>query len=281
MAASARANVAGALRATLCALLLATLPLAGCAPKTGAPGAPDASQAQAMWTSFVSEPGEKPAAFSMNASLSIQSPQKSARLLVKFWGNLERPLRLDLSTGMGQSFSLWREDSLGWLAVYPLSNQAFTHPDTKAGLSRLGMPFPFTLKDLASISSGRFGLILPSSYKSVKKTAKGYEFALAPSSTVGSVTLDFEGKPIHLTGRGIEPWVVELGDFAAPEAGRPPLAQRLTLTTPGGLQVILRTKKIELFAAPMDLSTLELPLPPQARHIPLNKAGDVRAPELP
>ncbi|MFP5222239.1 MAG: hypothetical protein ACLGSA_08125 [Acidobacteriota bacterium] len=274
-------NLATTLRAGLFVLLLFSLPLAGCARKTGVPGAPDAAQAQALWAAFASEPGEKPAAFSMSASLNIQSPQRSARLLVKFWGNLELPLRLDLATGMGQSFSMWREDSLGWLAVYPLSNQAFTHPDTRAGLSRLGMPFPFTLKELASISSGRFGLILPSGYKNVKRTSKGYEYSLPASSAVGSVTLDFEGKPIHLTGRGVEPWIVELGDFAAPEAGRPPLAHRLTLTTPGGLQVIMRTRKIELFAAPMDLSTLELPLPPQARHIPLNRGGDVRAPELP
>lgn len=270
-----------AVRFSLLALLLAALLLPGCAPKAGAPGTPDAGQPQALWASFASEPGEKPSAFSLSASLNIQSPQKSARLLVKFWGNLDRPLRLDLSTSMGQIFSMWREDSLGWLAVYPLSNQAFTHTDTKAALSRLGMPFPLGLKELASISTGRFGLILPSSYKSVKRTPKGYEYSLPAPGTVASVTLDFEGKPIHLTGRGVEPWTVELGDFAAPEAGRKPLAQRINLTTPGGLQVLLRLKKVELFAAPVSLSTLELPLPPQARHIPLDRAGDVRAPDLP
>ena len=153
--------------------LLVVLALAGCAPKAG-PGALDMGQAQEFWAAFAADSGEQPKSFSLSASLNLQSSQKSARLLVKFWGNLERPLRLDLSSGMGQTFSLWREDSLGWIAVYPMSNQAFTHSDTKAGLARLGIPFPFALKELAAISAGRYGLIFPSTYKSVKKTRQGF-----------------------------------------------------------------------------------------------------------
>lgn len=252
----------------------------GCAPKKG-PGALDAGQAQAYWAAFATDSGDPAKSFSLSASLNVQSPQKSARLLLKFWGNLDRPLRLDLSSGMGQTYSMWREDSLGWLAVYPLSNQVFTHSDTRAALSKLGMPFPFGLKDLAAITAGRYSLILPSTYKSVKMTAKGYQYALPASSPVAFVTLDFEGKPIHLTGRGIEPWTVELGDYPALEPGRKLLAKKIQLTTPGGLQAILRIKTLELSSAPMDAQSLELPMPPTARHIPLDRAGEVRAPELP
>ena len=267
-------------RSALFAALVLAVALAGCAPKKG-PGALDLGQAQAYWASFTTDSGAPAKSFSLSASLNLQSPQKSARLLLKFWGDLDRPLRLDLSSGMGQTYSMWREDSLGWLAVYPLSNQAFTHSDTRAALAKLGMPFPFGLKDLAAITAGRYSLILPSTYKSVKMTDKGYQFALSAPSPVAFVTLDFEGKPIHLTGRGVEPWTVELGDYTAVEPGRKPLAQKIQLTTPGGLQAILRIKKLELSSTPMDAQSLELPLPPTARHIPLDRAGEVRAPELP
>ena len=260
--------------------LLVVLALAGCAPKTG-PQTLDVGQAQAFWTAFASDTGEQPKSFTLSASLSFQSPQKSARLLVKFWGNLDRPLRLDLSSGLGQTFSLWREDSLGWIAVYPMSNQAFTHSDTKAALARLGIPFPFTLKELAALSSGRYGLIFPTTYKGVKKSAKGFEYTLPTSSPIAAVTLDFEGKPIHLTGRGIEPWSVEMGDFTSPEPGKKTLAQKIQLTTPGGLQVVFRVKKLELNANPMEPQLLDLPLPPQAKHILLDREGDFKAPELP
>jgi hypothetical protein len=173
------------------------------------------------------------------------------------------------------------------LAVYPLSNQVFTHSDTKAALSKLGMPLPFGMKELAAITTGRFGLILPATYKSVKKTAKGYDFALAQPCPVASVTLDFEGNPIHLTGRGVEPWSADLGEFQTMGPaeggglGHEFLAQKIQLTTPGGLQVILRVKKLELSPTPMDPKTLELPLPPTAKHIPLDRPGDVSAPEMP
>lgn len=266
----------------LAAALCLIMALAACGPKAGSlkPGAPKAA-AHELWQSFTVPSGEEVRSFTLSASLSVVSPQKSARLLAKFWGDLERPLRLDLSTGMGQTFAMWREDSLGWLAVYPLSNQAFTHPDTKAALSRLGMPFPFGMKELAAISCGRWGLILPGKYSSARKTPKGFQYSLGLSSPVESVTLDFAGNPIHLTGRGVAPWTVDLDDFSPPESGGRPLARKITVTSPGGIQAILRIKKLELKPAAMAGQGLELALPPGARHIPLDRAGDVRAPEMP
>jgi len=262
--------------AALCCLAL----FAGCAPTGGKTG-PEADQARDLWSRMVSGTGDAPKSFTLSASLSIQSPQKSARLLVKFWGNLERPLRLDLSTGMGQTFSMWREDTLGWIAVYPLSNQAFTHKDTKSALGRLGMPLPLDLKALAALSAGRYDMLLPANFKSVTRTSKGFEYSLPMASVFSSVTLDFEGKPIHIVGKGVEPWSVDLSEFSAPEPGRAPLAQRIQLTTPGGLQVILRIKKLELGPEAMAADSLELPLPPQAKHVPLDRPGDFRAPDLP
>lgn len=260
--------------------LLLVLALGGCGPKTGA-GTAGGADAQALWRSFTA-PGQSQAkSFTLSASLAVSSPGRSARLLVRFWGGMDGPLRLDLSTGMGQTFAMWREDSLGWLAVYPSSNQAFTHSDTKAALSRLGMPFPFSLKDLAAICSGRFQGIVPANYSSVKRTPSGFVYSLPQGSALGSLTLDFAGNPIHLTGRGIEPWNVELADYAAPAEGTRPQAQRVTVTSPGGIQATIRIKKIELSNDPADPKGLELAVPPQARHIPLDRGGDVRAPELP
>jgi len=277
--ASIRRGASAALSAFFAASLC-LLALVGCAPRqqAGTPG--EAPQPQALWSALMAS-GAQAQSFTLSASLALQSPQKSARLLVRFWGNLERPLRLDLSSGMGQTFSLWREDSLGWLAVYPGANQAFTHTSTREALARLGMPFPFGMKELAAVSVGRFSLILPGSYTGVKKNPNGFVYSFPASSPVASITLDFEGKPIHLTGRGVEPWNVELADFAPPEAGRAPLAQRITLTTPGGVQAVLRIKKLELGAEPMPPQSLELVLPPQARHIPLDRAGDFQAPDIP
>ena len=280
MTSAQRSPRPGAAALVLALALALGFALGGCAPKAGPGGAPQAD-AQALWRSFSAPAQTEAKSFTLSASLSVASPSRSARLLVRFWGGVDGPVRLDLSSGMGQTFAMWREDQLGWLAVYPGSNQAFTHSDTKAALARLGMPFPFTLKDLAAICAGRFQGIVPASYSGVKRTASGFTYTLPQGSAVGSLTLDFAGNPIHLTGRGVEPWSVELGDFAAPAEGGRPLAQRIAVTSPGGLQAVLRIKKIELSAAPADASALGLTVPPQARHIPLDGPGDVSAPELP
>ena len=265
--------------ASLAGLLLLAVCLAGaCTPK--GTGKLDAPAAQAQWASFMAAGGAPTKAFTLSASLNLTAPQKSTRVLLKFWGNLDLPLRLDITASMGSTFAMWREDSLGWMALYPLANQAYTHPDTRKGLNRLGMPFPFGMKELAGVITGNFAAFLPSTYQSVKKTDKGLVYTLAAPCPVTSVTLDFEGKPIHLTGRGVEPWTVDLAEHTQADGSRP-LAQKITLTTPGGVTAIFRVKKLELSADPMAAEALELPLPPQARHIPLERAGEVRAPDMP
>ena len=258
------------------ALLLAVFLAAACTPKAKL----DAPAAQAQWSSFLAAGGAPAKAFTLSASLNLNSPQKSTRVLLKFWGNLDRPLRLDITASMGGTFAMWREDSLGWVALYPMANQAFTHPDTRKGLNKLGMPFPFGMKELAGVISGNFTALLPATYQNVKTTDKGMVYTLATPCPVASVILDFEGNPIHLTGRGVEPWNVDLADYSQVDGARS-LAHKITLTTPGGVTALFRVKKLELQAEPMGAEALELPLPPQARHIPLDRAGDVRAPDMP
>ena len=152
------------LPAALAGLVLLAVLLAGaCTPK-GA-GKLDAPAAQAQWASFMAAGGAPAKAFTLSASLNLPAPQKSTRVLLKFWGNLDRPMRLDITASVGSTFAMWREDSLGWLALYPMANQAFTHPDTRKGLNKLGMPFPFGMKELAGVITGNFAALLPSTYQ--------------------------------------------------------------------------------------------------------------------
>ena len=264
------------------ALALTVVILSGCAGvKTNAPGQPSASakDPKELWNAFIAGSGEA-ASFTLEASLVAQSPQKSARLLATFRGNAEGPLRLDLASSLGQTYALWREGSDGWLAVYPLSREAFTHTSTKAALAKLGMPFPFGLKELAALATGRYGLFFPATYSSVKKAPQGYEYALPSSSPVATVLLDAQGKPLRFVSRGIEPWSVDLGDFST-EPGLQWTAQKISLTTPGGSRAILRVKKLTLSPALMDVKSLELPVPPGITVTPLGGADDVDMPPMP
>jgi len=267
---------ASAARPRLAALALALVILAGgCAAKTP----PETeNEARSVWTKFRAAADTPWKPFSVQASLNFTAPGRSHRALLKLWGDPGYPLRLDFAAGMGQTFSLWREDASGWLAYYPMSATAYTHPDTRKGASMLGMPLPFSLRELAAVICGRFGEFVPKQYQSVKAKAGGLEYALSGDPRLSSVTLDPAGRPVGLAGKGIEPWRVEFSDYQ--DTGGRELPQMIVVTTPGGLKGVLRIKKYDQRADPWPKGALDLPLPDDTTVYPLDLRGDFKKPDL-
>lgn len=257
-------------------LLLAALGLwlSGCAAVKTAP--PAADEAKVVYAAFLANQAQnEPAqAFSLSGSLSFARGTKSGRLNYRFFGNFANPVRLDLTTPMGGAYAHLRETSGEFTAFVPGRDTVFTHADTRAGASRLGMPLPFTLRELAAVVSGRLGELAPARYAAAKKVADGYEFAFSGDPRLASLTLDFQGKPRHLTGRGLEPWRVDFEDDEAVPGMAAAVARKLILTTPGGATLTLRVKSVQPRRAPYPAADLELPVPPQAAIRPLDGVGE-------
>ncbi|MHC1789356.1 hypothetical protein [Solidesulfovibrio sp.] len=265
-------------------LLLAALALwlSGCAAIT-APPPPAADEAKAVYAAFLAAQAhnEPIRAFSLSGSLSFAKGSKSGRLNYRFYGNFANPVRLDLTTPMGGAYAHLRETGGEFTAFVPGRNTVFTHADTRTGASRLGMPLPFTLRELAAVVAGRLGELAPARYASAKKVADGYEYAFSGDPRLSSLTLDFQGKPRHLTGRGLEPWRVDFEDDEAVPGMAAAVARRLVLTTPGGATLTLRVKSVQPRQAPYPAADLELPVPAQAAIRPLDAVGeDGLLPEL-
>ncbi len=263
------------------AMFAALLLLAGCAAKTAVPPGDDLSRT--TWEAFRQRETARHAdwkGFRLDAGLSFASQRRSGRLNVAFYGNIDLPLRLDLSLTMGGPYAYWVEDGSGFTAYFPGNQKAYAHRSTREGLSRLGLPLPFDLRELAAVATGRFEVLMPEKYVSAKKRPEGYEYAFVAGSRLGSLTLDFEGKPIHLTGRGIEPWKVAFEDFQADDAGTDAQPRRVVLTTPGGAQVTLRIKKLEGRDTPWPDSALALPIPPGTPVRSLEAQGEISVPDL-
>lgn len=258
--------------------LLAALILSGCAAKVPQ-AVPGKADAQAVWNAFKKDGAGQPdwTSFSLNASLSFAAQSASGRLNAKFWGNMDGPLRLDFTTPMGGPYALWREDASGWLAYYP-GEGAYSHSDTRKGMAKLGMPLPFDLRELAAAATGRLSEYIPAEYERAKIAPDGYEYLFAAGAPLKSMTLDFDGNPIHLAGRGVDPWQVDFEDYAIPEGLARPMAQKITLITPGGTQARLRVKKLEVSAEPWPESALELTPPTGVTIVPLDLLEDVAAP---
>lgn len=263
-------------QALLRLLLLAALAMwvSGCAGIK--PAAPVADESKAVYQAFLDAQArlEPAQAFSLSGSLSFARGGKSGRLNYRFYGNFANPVRLDLTTPIGGAYAHLRETGGEFTAFVPGRDTVFTHTDTRAGASRLGMPLPFTLRELAAILSGRLGELAPSRYAAAKKVSDGYEYAFSNDPRLSSLTLDFQGKPRHLTGRGIEPWQVAFEDDEAVPGVALPVARRLVLTTPGGAMLTLRVKTIQPRPTPYPGADLELPVPPNVAVRPLDAAGD-------
>jgi hypothetical protein len=251
------------------------LVMAGCAAIR--PTAPTATEAKAVYATFLAKQqakGTPAAAFSLTGSMSFAAHGKSGRLNYRFYGNLANPSRLDLATTMGGAYAALREDATEFTAYLPGKNTLFRHPDTRQGAAKLGMPLPFSLREMAALACGRFGELAPAKYASAKKVQDGYQYAFSGDPRLSALTLDFEGKPRHLTGRGVEPWQVDFTDDEPVPGLAAPVARKLTLTTPGGASLIIRIKSLQLRPEPYPAADLELPVPAQAATRSLDTPGD-------
>ncbi len=238
------------LAATVAVLML--MAVGGCTPKK-APGLALDSPA-AAWRVFqdsycqsATEPG-----MLVKASLyytRVKPMKRTNRTLVSMWGNFKGPMRLDISAGIGKLLAHIREDKNGLLVFYPAEKTAYAHIDPVLGATRLGMPFPFSLTELAKVAVGDFSGLAPKRYTKVTATKVGfvYEVSGAPVTTL---TLDMYGRPIELRGtvsgnQAARQWQVGLDKYQEEVKGVP-LADRVTLTMDNGEKGVLRIKSREL-----------------------------------
>lgn len=253
----------------------------GCAA-TGS-GKRPSGEAAAVYKTFLANQGavKQAPAFSLAGSMSFSRGGKSGRLNYRLYGNYANPVRLDLTTPIGGSYANIREDSEEFTAYVPGRDTVYRHDDAKAGASRLGIPLPFTLREMAAMVTGRFGELAPGTYASAKKTNTGYVYTFTGDPRLSSLTLDFEGKARHLTGRGVEPWHVNFADDEPVEGQRAPVARRITLTTPGGSSLLLRVKSLQPRPTPYPAADMDLPVPSHAAMRSLNATGgETLLPEL-
>lgn len=265
----------------LATALALALFVAGCAGKPAAPTAPTADEAKAVFATYLAgQAGIPPApAFSLSGSMSFSRGNRSGRLNYRLFGDYGRTVRLDLTTPIGGAYASLFEDGQAFFAFVPSRNAVYRHADTRQGAAKLGMPLPFTLRELAELTSGRLGALVPDRYGAAKKTADGYQYAFSGKARFASLTLDFAGNPRHLVGVGVEPWRIDLADDEAVPGMAAPVARKLTLTTPGGATLVVRVKTLQTRPTPYPAADLELPVPPTAVEHALDAAGD--EPSLP
>jgi hypothetical protein len=216
-----------------------------------------------MWEAFGLASATTPPAFSLRASLNYSGQGQSTRVVLKFWGNVGYPLRLDMSTSFGSPVAYWREDRDGLLTYSPGAQAAWRHRDALAGAAALGLPFPLTLRDLAGLVSGAVRSLVPERFTRAEPTPDGgWAYIFPRGESVRRLELDSLARPVRLEGLAYgRDYVLRLDDFG--ESGLAPRqAATFYVDLKPDVSAVLRIKSMEPADAPWPAEALALPLPP-------------------
>lgn len=205
----------------------------------------------------------------LKASLNIFSPQQSHRISLELWGNYALPLRLNLSAGFGRALALWRVDQNQWLGYVPQQQQAYTHPDSRVGIQRMGMDSPFDIQELLFLLTGQWKALIPSTFQGGRYLeGQGYLYQMAPNDRFSELLLDRSGLPRVLRGGSDNPWQMQFSEYVQQEGRLIPL--KIHLRNAEQEEVLIRIKSLELARKPWDDAKLELNLPGDTDIVPLN-----------
>lgn len=262
---------------SLCAALFA------CAKPEGVSRvAAEQAVAQAVWDRFsaAAERAESTAGpFRVNATLYYSGKEDSQRVTVYFWGNGEKtnplPLRLDILMGPGSVMASAREDARG-LFIFAPRDETVYHAGER-GLLAFGVPFPFSLADLAAMLNGRFaavfaphGLLPTQTAPAAVIGADGsLRFAVTDAPLAGYLTLSQDGLPVSWDD-GVEGgWRLNIDYW--PDSTRT-TPRKLHIQHGDGAEATLIVRELAFPEKAFTGEQLRLKAPPNTRLAPLTVA---------
>ena len=274
--------------ATAAVLILAVL--SGCA--TRIPPGLELDTPRAAWSAFRQHYCVQPDGDGLRVRASLyysrtKPAPRTNRTLVSLWGDLDGPMRLDVSASIGTLLAHIREDAAGLLVFYPEDKKAYAHRNPVLGATRLGMPFPFSLARLGHALMGDFSGLAPRRY--AEGSAEGETFVYTvDKGPVERIVLDRTGRPLRLEGRTAgapgqgRRWAFVVDRYEDAPQGTAPLPDKLTLTLDNGERGVLHIKSRELMLAPWPARSLALELPEDIVPIRLdNGYEDGKTGEIP
>lgn len=210
------------------------------------------------------------------ASLYYTSEGQGHRTTTSLWGDFDSPLRLDVRAGIGTYIAHIREDSNGLTAFYPDQKTAYSHSSPLRAVQLLGLPFPFSLKDLAGLIAGCYQSLIPETYDLVSSVGdNGNLQFIFNNGPVSSITLTDQGRATEITGRGEILWRMELSSYEQDDNGKM-LPDKIAVYTDKGDKAVLRIKSRSFNAGKWEAQSLEMGLPEDTENIRLDRNGYVK-----
>lgn len=222
--------------AVLCAVVCVVVCLfAGCAPQKS----PRQLQQDTLWALFLQQQADLPMTreFAIRASINYSSSRQKHRVIMRLYGNLTYPIRMDLEAGIGRTISIWREDASSWQAYLPEENRLYLARDGKTGARSIGFPTPFDLKELAQVLQGNILSVLPPNPVSAMSQDGGQYLFFPASNRIAKILLDAQARVVEIYGKN--GWTVH---FDYQESS--PYSQKVIITMENDTQATLRIKSV-------------------------------------
>jgi len=290
----------GRLAVLLPVLLLALLAAGACAPRVELPRFDGAEANQEAFRQRFTAPPVVASGVAVRASLLYSTRERTNRTDVQLFGDYGRPLRLDVRAGFGTMLALMREDASGLLAFYPDKSRAYAHTDPVIGAQLLGLPFPFSMRDLALVLAGHFGTLVPATSPLAVRAQPGGGFAYSyAEGPVRLLVVDVHGRPQRMEGvlssyfktqaeregelvSGPRLWSLVFSGYPEDDGDPEGPAKVLALGLPKGESAVLRVKALDERAQPWPLKSLTLTLPVGSTFMSLDykAAAPVAAPDV-
>ncbi|MFW5837091.1 MAG: hypothetical protein ACOCVM_03730 [Desulfovibrionaceae bacterium] len=231
----------------------------------------------ALWRSFRDSgqsvrPGRP---VKLSASLYYFGKRRKNRTTISLWGRQGEVMRLDVRAGVGSLVSAWLERPDYFLAYFPGEKTAYASRTPLAGQAALGLPFPFTLLDLAAVAGGRLDALLPQAYDRAEETVNGVRYFFEDGA-VSSLSLDKQGRLQAVQGREPWPYELELGDYPEEDDG---FARKLSLRMDEA-SALLRVKSLEHRVEPWPEGAVGLDLPEGTRIMWIDESALEAEPEF-
>ena len=238
----------------------------GCVYRQYSPALPEK-----VYTNFRNEFGTCNATgITAKASLYYTSNGQGHRTTMEIWGYLSAPLRLDVRAGIGAYLAHILEDEKGLTVFYPDQEEAFTHSSPSRAATLLGLPFPFSLKELAGLVVGCYPELIPDSYETATPVRDSENILfIFNKGPVSSIELTAQGFPVEITGRGEILWKMKLDSYALDESNKF-LPNRITIYTQKNEKAILYVKSRMFTQREWSDKSLRMELPEEAKIIKLD-----------
>ena len=231
-------------------ILMAGCLLSACAPKRPLPRPAGTD----LWQKFQRHQASLTPlhSFSIRASINYTSTTQKHRVIMRLYGTLEYPIRMDLQAGIGRTISIWREDASRWQGYFPEENRIYLARDGKTGARCLGFPTPFDLRELALILQGDITSVLTPDLIPERVDGQGRYFHFSPDSRISGILLDENGRTRELYGK--KGWRVGF-DYEGSSA----YSQKINIVMDNATQAVVRIKAIreQTFATDLSISLAE------------------------